>query len=150
VETLLTRSVDVQVRLFPRGDGLPFAREPLLSARTGIGFRFETLEPRGFFPTLRTDWNGDGALDRLDSANGEALQLYLGGSPAALRRRAARQPFDGGGSLRTGDLDGDGLPDLLVFDRTRPGSPIRIGANRGVLPGTRATPRLTRPPQGGS
>jgi hypothetical protein len=143
VEALLTRSVDVDVRIFRRGAELPFHAAPWLSTSIGVGLRLESFEPSGFFPTLRADWNGDGLLDRLDSDDGEALQIYLGGPKDSLRRRAARQTFDGAGSLRIGDLDGDGLPDLLVFDRTRPGSPIRIAVNRGELPGTK--PRLTAP-----
>ncbi len=143
VEALLTSSVDADVQIFARGSELPFGPEPWLSVRIGIGFRLGTFEPRGFFPTLRADWNGDGALDRLESGDGEALLVYLGGSRDSLRKRAVRQPFDSAGSLRIGDLDANGLPDLLVFDRTRPGSPIRIAVNRGELPGTK--PRLTAP-----
>ena len=146
VEALLTRSVDAEVRIFRRGSELPFGPEAWLSTRVGVGFRIESFEPNGFFPTLRADWNGDGALDRIDSDDGEAIQIHLGGSRESLRSRAARQPFDAAGSLRIGDLDGDGLPDLLVFDRTRPGSPIRIAVNRGELPGTRP---LLRAPVGG-
>jgi hypothetical protein len=146
VEVLLTRSVDADVRIFRRGSGPPFGPEAWLSTRVGVGFRLESFEPNGFFPTLRADWNGDGALDRIDSDDGEALQIHLGGSRESLRTRAARQPFDSAGSLRIGDLDGDGLPDLLVFDRTRPGSPIRIARNRGELPGTKP---FLRAPVGG-
>jgi hypothetical protein len=145
VEALLTRSVDLEVRLYGRGDELPFGPEPLGTAKLDLGIRFETYEPHGFLPTLRTDWNGDGALDRLGSGDGEALEIYLGGSPGSLRRRVARQAFDTNGALRTGDLDGDELPDVLVFDRTRPETPIRIGVNRGTLPGTPKRPRLTAP-----
>jgi hypothetical protein len=145
VETLLTRSADIEVRIYERDGTLPFSTEPWVSVGLDLGFRFETYEPRGFFPTLRADWNGDGSFDRLASGNGEALEIYLGGSPGALRRRAARQSFDTNGALRIGDLDGDELPDLLVFDRTRPDSPIRIGVNRGTLPGTPQQPRLTAP-----
>ena len=145
VETLLTRSVDVEVRIFERGAELPFATDPWLSAGLDLGFRFETFEPRGFFPTLRADWNGDGILDRLGAGDGEALEIHLGGSPASFRRRVARQPFDTNGALRIGDFDGDELPDLLVFDRTRPDTPIRIAVNRGVLPGTPRRERLTAP-----
>jgi hypothetical protein len=145
VETLLTRSIDVDVRIYERGAELPFSPEAWVSVGLDLGFRFETYEPRGFFPTLRADWNGDGFFDRLSSGNGEALEIYLGGSPSSLRQRAARQSFDSSGALRIGDLDGDELPDLLVFDRTRPDTPIRIGVNRGILPGTPKRPRLTAP-----
>ena len=143
VETLLTRSVDADAKIFPRGAEAPFASEPVFTTRTSVGIRFETFEPKGFFPTLRHDWNGDGWLDRIDSGGGEAIEIYLGGPNGALRERAARQDFDTAGSLRTGDLDGDGLLDALLFDRTRPGAPIRIGVNQGVLPGTR--PRISAP-----
>ena len=143
VETLLTRAIDAHARVFPRGDDTPFAAQPVFTARTSVGIRFETFEPKGFFPTLHTDWNGDGWLDRIDSGGGEAIEIYLGGPGDSLRRRVASQPFDSAGSLRVGDLNGDGLPDLLVYDRTRPGAPIRIGVNRGVLPGTK--PRIGAP-----
>ena len=145
VETLLTRSVDLEVRVYERGGELPFGPEPWVSVGLDQAFRFETFEPRGFFPTLHADWNGDGSFDRIASGNGEALEIYLGGSAAALRRRVAHQPFDTNGALRIGDLDGDELPDVLVFDRTRPDSPIRIGVNRGTLPGTPERSRLTAP-----
>ena len=145
VETLLTRSVDVDVRIYERGRELPFGPEPWLAVGLDMGFRFETFEPRGFFPTLREDWNADGAFDRIGAGNGEALEIYLGGSAARLRERVARQPFDTNGALRMGDLDGDELPDLLVFDRTRPDTPIRIGVNRGTLPGTPKRARLVAP-----
>ena len=145
VETLLTRSVDLEVRVYERGGELPFGPEPWVSVGLDQAFRFETFEPRGFFPTLRADWNGDGIFDRISAGNGEALEIYLGGSAAALRQRVARQPFDTNGALRIGDLDGDELPDVLVFDRTRPDSPIRIGVNRGTLPGTPRRARLTAP-----
>ena len=145
VEILLTRSVDVEVRIWERGAELPFGPEPWARVGLDLGFRFESFEPEGFFPTLRGDWNGDGAFDRLAAGDGESLEIYLGGSPESLRRRGARQRFDTNGALRIGDFDGDELPDLLVFDRTRPDTPIRIGVNRGVLPGTPKRPSLTAP-----
>jgi hypothetical protein len=45
--------------------------------------------------------------------------------------------MDTRGSIRFGDIDGDGLVDFLLFDRTRPDAPLRIAVNRGSLPGTR-------------
>jgi hypothetical protein len=145
VEILLTSSLDLDVKVYRRDAGRPFDGKPWYGDKLGIGFRFEVLEPSGFFPTLNADWNGDGARDRIESGSGEAIEISLGGTPASLRSRAARQPFDTHGSLRIGDLDADGLPDLVVFDRTRPDTPIRIGVNRGVLPGTPPKPSVIAP-----
>jgi hypothetical protein len=44
--------------------------------------------------------------------------------------------------IRFGDLDRNGLLDFVLHDPRRPGTPIRIGSNRGVLPGTRTLPEL--------
>jgi len=145
VEILLTSSLDLDVRVYRRDPARPFDAKPWYTDRIGIDLRIEALEPSGFFPTLNADWNGDGAHDRIESGSGEAIEISLGGSPASLRSRAARQPFDTRGSLRIGDLDADGLPDLVVFDRTRPGTPIRIAVNRGVLPGTPPRPSVLAP-----
>jgi hypothetical protein len=145
VEILLTESLDLEVRANARGTERPIETKPWFEGRLGLGFRFEVLEPKGFFPTLLADWNGDGARDRISSGDGEALELALGGSPASLRARPLSQPVDTQGSLRIGDLDGDGLPDLVLFDRTRPDSAIRVGVNRGVLPGTPQRPTLEAP-----
>ena len=38
------------------------------------------------------------------------------------------------GRIRFGDLEADGLTDLVIYDPRRPGRPIRIAHNRGVLP----------------
>ena len=137
---LLTRAIDVEVSVYrhearPGANGL-FAAKPWLHSKLDIGFSFDTFEPRGFVPLLNADFNGDGHLDRLGSGDGKALEVYLGGGDKPYRERVARQELDTGGALRFGDLDNDGLTDFLLYDRTRPRTPIRIGRNRGILPGT--------------
>jgi len=140
VEVLLTRAMDVEVSVYrPDRDGAGgvFAARPWLHSKLDVGISFDTFEPRGFIPALDADLNRDGQLDRLGSGDGEAVEVYLGGGDAPYRDLAARQELDTGGALVFGDLDGDGLTDFLLYDRTRPDTPIRIGRNRGILPGTR-------------
>jgi hypothetical protein len=38
--------------------------------------------------------------------------------------------------LRSGDLDGDPLPDLVLFDPITSDATVRLLRNRGILPGT--------------
>jgi hypothetical protein len=139
VEVLLTRAIDVEISVYrPNAHGADgvFAAKPWLHSKLDVGVSFDTFEPRGFVPMLEADLNRDGHLDRLGSGDGKALEVYLGGGDAPYRERVARQELDTGGALRFGDLDSDGLADFLLYDRTRPDTPIRIGRNRGVLPGT--------------
>jgi hypothetical protein len=140
VELLLTRAIDVEVSVYrPDADGTDgvFAAKPWLRSKLDVGVSFDTFEPRGFIPILEADLNRDGHLDRLGSGYGKAIEVYLGGGDAPYRERIAHQELDTGGALRFGDLDGDGLTDFLLYDRTRPDTPIRIGRNRGILPGTK-------------
>ncbi len=134
VEVLLTRAIDVEVSVYgPDSEGV-FAAKPWLRSKLDVGVSFDTFEPRGFVPLLEADLNRDGHLDRLGSGDGELLEVYLGGGDAPYRERVAHQELDTSGALRFGDLDGDGLTDFLLYDRTRPDTPIRIGRNRGILP----------------
>lgn len=136
VEVLVTRNVDATLKIRRReNDG--FGEKPWITHKLSLPISFETFEPVGFVPTFEADLNGDGIRDRLDSGGGEAIEVSLGGGDEPWRRHAARQEMDTTGSLRFGDLDGDGLTDFIVYDRTRPGTPLRIGRNRGTLPGTR-------------
>jgi len=142
VELLLTRAVDLKVAFYRVGTAGVFDPPPWFEFQVDVGLEFDTLSTRGFIPTLEADLNGDGVPDRLDSADGEALEVYLGGGDRPFSRRAARQPLDTRGSIRLGDVDADGLADFVIFDRTRVDAPLRIGINRGVLPGTRRVPSL--------
>lgn len=137
-ETFLTRSVDAHVAIRRRALPGPFAEEPSWERKFSIPFSFETFRPRGFVGNLDTDWNGDGLRDLLLSGDGEALEVYLGSEDHPFARRVARQELDTDGRIRAGDLDGDRLPDFVLYDPRRADVPILVGRNRGVLPGTPA------------
>ncbi len=148
VEVFLTRSFDVHLavyRLSPdrAGDGPP---EAWFERKLGIPINFDTARLRGFIPSLEHDLNGDGYLDFLHSTNGSALEIYLGGPESRYRKRAARQQLDAEGVLRSGDLDGDGLVDFVLYNPRRPDGAIRLLRNRGVLPGTAPSLRSVRDP----
>jgi hypothetical protein len=135
-EALITQEVDVEVSLFRADAELGFRSEPWVETGLSVGLDLETASLNGFGPTVEADLNGDGWRDRLTSGDGAAIEVYLGGSERPFQRRTARQELDTHGSVRFGDVDGDGLTDLLLFARDRPGSAIRLLVNRGQLPGT--------------
>lgn len=137
VEFLLQRSIDVEVSYFHSGEDGVFETKPTRRNTVTVGVELDTFTQKGFIPSLSRDFNGDGLPDRLGSGEGKAAEVFLGGGDAPYAKRAARQPMDTRGSIRFGDVDGDGLPDFLLFDRTRPDAPIRIAVNIGTLPGTK-------------
>jgi hypothetical protein len=144
VNLLVTRDIEAGVSVHRAGNGLPFDPEPWTERRLRFAFDFRTLRGRGFIPTVEEDLNGDGQRDLLSSADGDALEVYLGGPESRLRQRSARQALDTGGRIRFGDFDADGLMDLVIYDSRRPEVPTRLLVNRGVLPGTPAPPPALR------
>jgi hypothetical protein len=137
MNVLVTRDVEARVSIYRAGSGgLPFDPEPWLQRTLSIGFDFHTLRARGFIPTLDEDLNGDGLRDLLSSADGEAVEVTLGGPAGLQRQRSSRQPLDTAGRIRFGDFDADGLPDFVLYDSRRPEIPVRLLVNRGSLPGT--------------
>ncbi|TMA33128.1 MAG: hypothetical protein E6J87_11000 [Deltaproteobacteria bacterium] len=72
--------------------------------------------------------------DLLGSGAGDRLEVRLGGIAPNFATVTASQPLDTGGRIRFGDLDGDHLTDFVLYDSQRPGTPVKVGINRGVLP----------------
>jgi hypothetical protein len=136
VKLFLQRSIDFDGALYRADAAGRFDTKPWVHRHLSLPLSFETMRPRGFVPTLSGDWNGDGSRDLFDSAGGEGVEVWLGGPEYRFETRQARQRLDSGGRLRIGDLDGNGLPDWVLYDPRRAGVPLRIGRNRGVLPGT--------------
>lgn len=145
VEILLTRSIDPELRVYRSAQEIPFDPKPAFTRSLDLGMSFETQRSVGFLPALQ-DLNADGRLDLIAPSGGSLLEIHLGAPGPALEPRAIRQPFDTTGVIRFGDLDRDGLLDFVVHDPRRPATPIRVGVNRGVLPGTRRPAELQPSP----
>lgn len=135
-EIFVQRDIDVGAEIRRGSAGGRFEEKPWIDRPFSIPFDFETFRPRGFIPTIARDWNGDGHLDLLGSADGSAIEVCLGGGDKPFAKCEARQSLDTGGRIRFGDLDGNGLSDFVLYDTRRPDVPVRVGVNRGVLPGT--------------
>jgi hypothetical protein len=144
VELLLTRSLDAEVSVHrpSGGEGAPFEAKPWQRWKTSVAFDFDTLRSKGFIPTLIADMNGDGLRDLVSPGEGVRLEVRLGDRSQGFQSRAVEQPCDTGGRIRFGDLEGDKRADFVLYDPRRPGSPIRVGRNRGSWPGG---PTVTAP-----
>jgi hypothetical protein len=93
------------------------------------------------------DLDGDGRVDLLLAHASEGLLHARSETTVHLNRDGAwnlaepDQRFTTEGGFATEelvDLDGDGLPDFVLYDPRRADVPILVGRNRGVLPGTPA------------
>ncbi len=132
-EILLTRSVDANVAIRTATLEGGFAEKPIYRRKYSVPFSFETFRPRGFLGYFDADWNGDGRNDLLLSGGGEAVELHLGRAEGGFEASGPRQKMNTGGRIRTGDIDGDGRPDFVLFDPRRPNAPLRIARNAGRL-----------------
>jgi hypothetical protein len=140
IEVLVTRALDAEVKVYRRGEDGIFEAKPWVSKKLGVPLSFDTFRPKGFVPTMQVDLNGDGHLDLVGSGGGDQIEVFLGGPRRQFKRRDARQEADSRGRVRFGDVDRDGLPDLLVYDPRRPNAAVRLARNAGTLPDT--VPRL--------
>jgi len=136
VKTLLTRTIQAEARIYRPDPRTGFAAEPWVKFELDVPFSFDTLRTSGFLPNWAVDLNADGHLDLLLSGGGEHLDVHLGGPRFNYAKRQSRTAIRTQGALRSGDLDGDALPDLLIFDPFAAGAPVQILRNLGVLPGS--------------
>jgi hypothetical protein len=142
VEVLLTRSIDAEVVIYRRDGAKPFGTKPWMTWKMGVGMSFETFRSLGFLPTIDADLNGDGLRDLVTSGDGEAIEVRLLDREKGFGKTAARQKLETNGRIRFGRLDADALDDWVVYDPRSADMPIRIGVNRGILPGTVREPTL--------
>ena len=139
IEVLLQRKLDTVIAIHELDEDGRYGEDPWSEKKISTGISFETFRPRGFIPRGEIDMNADGYMDFVTSADGDGLEVYLGGERGPFRRRAAMQEFPSPGQIAFDDINGDDLPDFVLFDPQVPGTPVRIGVNTGsLLAGSRA------------
>ncbi len=136
VKTLLTRTIEAEARIFQPDPRQGFAADPWVKLDLTIPFSFDTLRTSGFLPGWTVDVNADGHLDLLLSGGGSSVDVHLGGPDFRYDKRNSRMKVSTQGVLRSGDLDGNGLPDLLIFDPFTAAAPVQLLYNLGTLPGS--------------
>jgi FG-GAP-like repeat len=134
IELLLTQELDSQVmihRLQPSGH---FGVKPWLTKKISTGISFDTFRPSGFLPPMGLDLNADGHMDFITSANGEGIEVYLGGAKQPYGKRTAIQRLPTAGAIRFADINDDGVLDFVLWDPQGFDSSVIIGRNLGKLP----------------
>jgi hypothetical protein len=144
--TLRRAELILRVLELPQGGG-PTMLETW-SDDVSFPFDFSTTRVQGVLPFIEADWNGDGRGDLCWADGGGVLRFRLGepgNAGPAFGPIAASVPLPLSGDLVAADLDQDGLPDFVAFDPLDAEGRLRVGRNRGVLPGTRPSLRTPQP-----
>lgn len=152
IEIFLQEAIDANLVVYglPRLESAPLkprSGDEWFQVKLGIPLDFQTSRPAGFVPSVEYDFNGDGFRDYITSTDGSRLEIHVGDRKHGYRTRSGRQRIATEGQIRPGDLNGDGLTDLVLFNTRRNDQPVRLLTNRGVLPGTVLRPSLQAQPE---
>jgi len=140
--TLGRLEVNLRVRALPAEGGAV----ETWSADVTFPFDFENSRVLGLMPHTRADWNGDGRRDLCWGDGSGKLRFRLGEARAdgpGYGAIVAELELPLSGDLVSADLDGDGLTDFVAHDPLDREGRVRLGINRGALPGTRPGIRAT-------
>ena len=132
----VTRAIDAHLSIYQADVGRAYASEPRYRRKLDLPLDFETSRPKGFAPTFDFDLNADGRHDYLSADGGKNLEVFLGDAELGYGTRHAVQAVPTEGAVRTGDLNGDGLPDLVIFNPFRLDQSIYLVTNLARLEGT--------------
>jgi hypothetical protein len=133
IELLVTQQVDSRLAIYRIESDGRFGPKAWATKKISVGLSFDTFRLKGFVPPAGIDLNADGYMDLILSADGKAIDVYLGGPERPYARRSATQRLPSSGVIRFADFNNDGLPDFLLFDPQVFDSTIKIGRNRGKL-----------------
>jgi hypothetical protein len=140
VELLLTREIDTQIQIHRLQDDGRFGEKPWSRKKIGTGISFDTFRPKGFMPRAGLDLNADGLMDFISSANGDGIEVFLGGDEGPFDRRTALQKMPTAGSIHVDDINDDGMADFILYDSQVVDGAVRVGINLGTLPGSPSPP----------
>ncbi len=152
IEIFLTEALDAHLAVYglekpAQVPATPREDRAWFDVKIGVPLDFQTSRPKGFIPTVEYDFNGDGFRDFIMSADGTKLEIFVGSREHGYSNRSARQELDTEGQIRPGDLNRDGLTDLVLFNTRRDNQPVRLLVNLGRLPGTVVRPTLSAQPE---
>ena len=85
-------------------------------------------------PRTGLDLNADGYTDYIASANGEGIEVFLGGEEGPFNKRTALQKLPSAGIIQSDDVNGDSLADFVLYDPQLVDGVVRLGLNTGSLP----------------
>ena len=136
VELLLTREIDARIEIHRLQDDGRFGEKPWSRKKIGTKVSFDTFRPRGFMPRADLDLNADGMMDFISSANGDRIEVFLGGEEGPFGKRTAVQDIPTAGVIHVEDANNDGMDDFVLYDPQTEGGTVRIGINLGTLPGS--------------
>jgi hypothetical protein len=137
VEVFVTRAIDANLSIYAASGAGAYPDAPVYKRKLDIPLDFETSRPKGFIPSFGFDLNGDGVRDYLASSDGTEIEVLLATPKLEYRKRGHKQEIPSEGAVRGGDLNHDGLTDLVVFNARRYHQSMYLAINRGALPGTR-------------
>ncbi len=137
VEVFVTRAVDAHMSIYSAKSGPADLEDSVYERKLDVPLDFETSRPKGFIPTLNFDLNGDGLRDYLASSDGSEIDVFLATAELEFPKRSGHQTIPSEGAVNGGDLDNDGLTDLVIFNSRRYHQSVYLAINQGVLPGTR-------------
>ena len=133
VELLLTREIDTQIMIHRLQEDGRFGEKPWSRKKIGTKISFDTFRPRGFMPRAGLDLNADGLMDFISSANGDGIEVFLGGDEGPFGRRSAIQKLSTAGIIHVDDINDDGMADFVLYDSQVTDGNVRVGINLGLL-----------------
>ena len=144
IEIFLTEALDANLEVYRLERAERSRAEPVqldsddawFKVKFDVPLDFETSRSAGFIPSLEHDFNGDGFRDYISSTDGSRLEVFVGHPQKGYPKRSGRQDLATEGQIRPGDVNGDGLTDLVLFNTRRDNQPVKILINTGKLPGT--------------